>query len=76
MRGRWELSDAQLELIEPILRPKRRADGRDRPWQDTRAVLNVCFCGPWAQGSGTKGADDILNSIGRFASRTLADAWV
>jgi len=35
MRGRWELSDAQLELIEPILRPKRRADGRDRPWQDT-----------------------------------------
>jgi len=28
MRGRWELSDAQWELIEPILRPKRRSDGR------------------------------------------------
>jgi transposase len=40
MRGRWELSDAQWQLIEPILRPKRRADGRGRPWQDTRAVLN------------------------------------
>ena len=40
MRGRWELSDAQWQLIEPILRPKRRSDGRGRPWQDTRAVLN------------------------------------
>jgi transposase len=40
MRGRWELSDAQWELIEPLLRPKRRTDGRGRPWQDTRAVLN------------------------------------
>jgi len=40
MRGRWELSDAQWELIEPPLRPKRRTDGRGRPWQDTRAVLN------------------------------------
>jgi transposase len=39
MRGRWELSDAQWRLIEPILRPKRRSDGRGRPWQDTRAVL-------------------------------------
>jgi hypothetical protein len=40
MRGRWELNDAQWELIEPILRPKRRSDGKGRPWQDTRAVLN------------------------------------
>jgi len=40
MRGRWEVSDVQWELIDPILRPRRRADGRGRPWQDTRAVLN------------------------------------
>jgi transposase len=40
MRGRWELSDAQWEMIESILRPKWRADGRGRPWQDTGAVLN------------------------------------
>ena len=40
MRGRWGLSDAGWQLIEPILRPKRRSDGRGRPWQDTRAVLN------------------------------------
>jgi len=39
MRGRWELRDAQWELIEPILRPRRRSDGRGRPWRDTRAVL-------------------------------------
>jgi len=40
MPGRWELSDAQWEVIEPILRPKRRSDGRGRPWQDPRGVLN------------------------------------
>jgi len=40
MRGRWELSAAQGQLIEPILRAKRRSEGRGRPWQDTRAVLN------------------------------------
>jgi transposase len=40
MGGRWKLSDAQWKFVEPILRPKRRADGRGRPWRDTRAVLN------------------------------------
>ena len=39
MRGLWELSDAQWKFIEPVLRPKRRADGRGRPWRDTRGVL-------------------------------------
>ncbi len=51
MRGRWELSDAEWELIEPILRPKRRADGRGRPWQDTRAVLDGV---PWMLGTGAQ----------------------
>jgi hypothetical protein len=41
MRGRWELSDDQWQTIEPTLRPKRRSDGRGRPWQDTRAVIVV-----------------------------------
>ena len=49
MRGRWELSDAQWEVIEPILRPKRRSDGRGRPWQDLRGVLNGIL---WALGTG------------------------
>jgi len=49
MRGRWELSDAQWQLIEPILRPKRRSDGRGRPWRDTRAVLNGIL---WILGTG------------------------
>ena len=39
MRGRWELTDEQWELVEPVLRPERRADKRGRPWHDTRAVL-------------------------------------
>jgi transposase len=51
MRGRWELSDAQWKLIEPILRPRQRADGRGRPWQDTRAVLNGIL---WVLGTGAQ----------------------
>jgi|SRR5579883_2322421 transposase len=54
MRGRWELSDAQWKLIEPILRPPRRADGRGRPWQDTRAVLNGIL---WVLGTGAQGRE-------------------
>jgi|ERR1700688_813967 len=51
MRGRWELSDAQWRLIEPNLRPLRCADGRGRPWQDTRAVLNGIL---WVLGTGAQ----------------------
>ena len=51
MRGRWELTDAQWQLIGPILRPKRRSDGRGRPWQDTRAVLNGIL---WVLGKGAQ----------------------
>src|SRR3989454_7288407 len=51
MRGRWELSDAQWQLIELILQPKRRSDGRGRPWQDTRAVLNGIL---WVLGTGAQ----------------------
>ena len=51
MRGRWELSDAQWTFIEPILRPQRRSDGRGRPWQDTRAVLNGIL---WVLGTGAQ----------------------
>ena len=38
-----DLTDAQWALLEPLFRPKRREDGRGRPWQDTRAVLNGVF---------------------------------
>jgi transposase len=51
MRGRWELSDAQWQLIEPILRPGRRSDGRGRPWQDTRGVLDGIL---WVLGTGAQ----------------------
>jgi transposase len=54
MRGRWEPSDAQWQLIEPTLRPKRRAEGRGRPWQDTGAVLNGIW---WVSGTGAQGRD-------------------
>ena len=40
MRGRWELTEEQWQVVEPVLRPRRRADGRGRPWHDTRAVLH------------------------------------
>jgi len=51
MRGRWELTDEQWEMIEPVLRPARRADGRGRPWHDTRAVLNGVL---WVLGTGAQ----------------------
>jgi transposase len=38
-----DLTDAQWAVLEPLFRPKRRDDGRGRPWQDTRAVLNGVF---------------------------------
>jgi len=38
-----DLTDAQWAVLEPLFRPRRREDGRGRPWQDTRAVLNGVF---------------------------------
>jgi hypothetical protein len=35
-----DLTDAQWAFLESQFRPQRRKDGRGRPWQDTRAVLN------------------------------------
>jgi transposase len=35
-----DLTDAQWQILEPIFRPRRRPDGRGRPWQDTRGVVN------------------------------------
>jgi transposase len=49
MAGRWELTDEQWELVEPVLRPTRRTDNRGRPWHDTRAVLHGVF---WVLGTG------------------------
>ncbi len=47
----WDVSDRDWALIEPVLRPPRRADGRGRPWQDTRGVLNGVL---WVLGSGSR----------------------
>jgi transposase len=38
-----DLTDTQWVALEALFRPKRRDDGRGRPWQDTRAVLNGVF---------------------------------
>jgi transposase len=35
-----DLTDAQWEFLDSLFRPRRRKDGRGRPWQDTRAVMN------------------------------------
>jgi transposase len=51
MAGRWELTDEQWELVEPVLRPSRRRDNRGRPWHDTRAVLNGVL---WILGTGAQ----------------------
>ncbi|HTW80620.1 MAG TPA: transposase [Terracidiphilus sp.] len=51
MTGRWELTDEQWAVMEPVLRPQRREDNRGRPWHDTRAVLNGVF---WVLGTGAQ----------------------
>jgi transposase len=51
MRGRWEVSAAQWAVLEFILQPARRKDGRGRPWQDTRGVLNGVL---WVLGTGAQ----------------------
>ncbi len=51
MHGRWELTDEQWQLVEPVLRPARRGDNRGRPWHDTRAVLNGVL---WVLGTGAQ----------------------
>jgi transposase len=51
MAGRWELSDDQWLLVEPVLRGVRRADNRGRPWHDTRSVLNGVL---WVLGTGAQ----------------------
>jgi transposase len=35
-----DLTNAQWAVLEPLFRPRRRTDGRGRPWQDPRKVLN------------------------------------
>ena len=52
MHGRWKVSAAQWALLEPILQSKRRPDGKGRPPQDARGVLNgvlwvLCTGAPW-----------------------------
>ena len=51
MHGRWEVSDEQWALLEPILRSKRRADGKGRPPKDPRTVLNGVL---WILGTGAQ----------------------
>src|ERR1035437_324792 len=51
MAGGWEWTQEQWEVVEPVLRPDRRADNRGRPWQDTRAVLNGVL---WVLGTGAQ----------------------
>jgi Putative transposase of IS4/5 family (DUF4096) len=35
-----DITDAQLAFLGPLFRPKRRKNGRARPWRDIRAVMN------------------------------------
>lgn len=38
-----DLTEAQWAILKPLFQPKRRPDGRGRPWKDARAVLNGVF---------------------------------
>jgi len=51
MTGRWELTEEQWKLVEPVLRPGSSALRRGRLWQDPRAVLNGVL---WVLGTGAQ----------------------
>ena len=35
-----DLTEAHWAILKPLFQPKRRPDGRGRPWKNARAVLN------------------------------------
>ena len=45
------MTDAQWRRLGPLLEPKRQADGRGRPWQDTRQVFHGVL---WVLGTGAQ----------------------
>jgi transposase len=49
-----DLTDKQWAVLEPIFRPRRRPDGRGRPWTDPRGVLNAVL---WVLRTGAPWAD-------------------
>ncbi len=50
-----ELTDEQWAVLEPLIpEPPRRADGRGRPWKDTRQVMNGIL---WVLRTGAPWAD-------------------
>src|SRR6516165_3337581 len=49
-----DLTDAQWAMLEPTFRPRRRPDGRGRPWTDARAILNGIL---WVLRTGAPWAD-------------------
>ncbi len=51
MTGRWELTEEQWKVVEPVLRPAVAGGRRGRPWHDTRAVLNGVL---WVLGTGAQ----------------------
>lgn len=47
-----DLTDKQWAVLEPVFRPRRRPDGRGRPWTDPRGVLNAVL---WILRTGAPG---------------------
>src|SRR5207237_6507474 len=49
-----DLTDEQWKTLDPLIpKPRRRGDGRGRPWKSRRSVLNGILCvlrtgAPWA----------------------------
>jgi hypothetical protein len=38
-----DLTDKQWAVLEPIFRPRRRPDGRGRPWRSPRGIAEAFF---------------------------------
>ena len=78
MTGRWELTEEQWALVEPVLRPARREDNRGRPWHETRAVLYGVL---WVLGTGAQWRElpekypPFQTCHRRFSSGSVPASW-
>jgi hypothetical protein len=69
VRDGMDLTDSQWAILEPLFRPTRRPDGRERPWTDTRAVFNGVL---WVLRTGAPWHD----LPARYPSYQLSEAFI
>ena len=88
MRRNMDLTNEQWEVLEPLIpEPVRRADGRGRPWRNSRDVFNgilwVLRTGaPWRRAAfrrpnmeGIQSTEKVREDFDRLADLSYETGW-